>query len=166
MDLTFQIDASGFPGYTENKLDQLYAAFTVKLDNLNAELQRRVAENLNGLILQHRSGKALRSVEAIPAKQISPIIEGGVQAGGGPAFYLKYQEEGTDGPYPIPGITTAFEGPGSKVLKFEWGGKLVFFRRVMHPGLEAKRPVGQAFDGMRGEILAGLQAVPGEVTAR
>jgi hypothetical protein len=158
MDLSFQVDASGFPAYTANKLDQLYAALTVKLDNLNAELQRRVVENLQGNILQQRTGKAARSVEAIPAARSGDIIEGGVQAGGGPAFYLKFQEEGTSGPYVI-------EAKG-KALAFMMDGTLRFFKRVMHPGLTAKRPVGLAFDSMRDEILAGLQAVPGEVAAR
>lgn len=157
MELVFQIDASGFPGYVESKLDQLNAAFTRKLDELNAELQRRVVANLQGPILQQRTGKAARSVEAIPAHQSGDMIEGSVQAGGGPAFYLKFQEEGTSGPYTI----TA----KGKALAFMLDGNLRFFRSVQHPGLTARRPVGATFDAMRPEITAALEAVPGEVAS-
>lgn len=158
MELTFTVDASGFPQYTANKLDQLNAALTSKLDNLNAELQRRIVANLQGPILNQVTGKAARSVEAVPAVNSGDAIEGAVQAGGGPAFYLKFQEDGTNGPYEI-----AAKG---KALAFMIGGKLAFFRRIQHPGLEARRPVGSTFDAFQPEMIAGLQAVPGEVGAQ
>lgn len=158
MALIFQIAASGFPRYTENKLDQLNAAVMAKLDNLDAELQRRIVANLQGPILNQITGKAARSVEAIPARRAADMIEGSVQAGGGPAFYLKFQEEGTNGPYEI-----AAKG---KALAFQIGGTLRFFKRVQHPGLPARRPVGSTFDAFKPDIEAGLQAVPGEVGAK
>lgn len=157
MDLTFQIDASGFPAYAENKLDQLNEAFTAKLDRLSEELQRRIKGELSGGILQSRSGKAANSVEILPAAQSGDIIEGGVSAGGDLAPYLIFQEEGTKGPYTI--------RAKGKALAFMLSGKLSFFKSVQHPGLPARRPVGQTFDAMKDEILAGLQAVPGEVAA-
>jgi hypothetical protein len=39
------------------------------------------------------------------------------------------------------------------------GGKQVFAMVVHHPGFEAKRPVGQAVDELRDQIVADLQSV-------
>ena len=139
--------AAAFGGRIEN----LELALAKRLDQLDAELQRRVVENLQGPILNQRTGKAARSVEMIPATISDTSIEGSVQAGGGTAYYLRFQEDGTAAYQIVPNR--------AKVLAFEIGGKTIFSKRVQHPGLPARRPVGQTFDAMRDEIIAALQAV-------
>lgn len=155
--LQFRIDEDiKFEQYAETRVDALKFALRDRVNAIDAELQRRVVANLTGGVLQIRTGKAARSVEIIPAQITGNTIEGAVQAGGGVAPYLRMQEDGTSGPYEI-------IPDRAKALRFVLGGKLVFARKVIHPGLAARRPVGQAFDGYKDEALAQLKAVPGEV---
>jgi hypothetical protein len=179
MSLTYQIDVP-LQSFTEAKAEQYYAALRTKLDSLNEQLQSKVMDNLSGAVVHAVSGKAARSVEMIPSSTSGTLTEGAVQAGGRLAPYLKYQELGTVGPYTIaPKFATL---PGEKfanyhgrmgkpvgqqagVLAFVWKGRKVFFKSVMHPGLDAKEPVKKAAIEMAPVIVAGIKEVGAEVFA-
>lgn len=72
-----------------------------ELDKLMLELQRRIQQKLSGEVLQNRSGKAVSSVIKLPTEIVQSRIKGLVKAGGGPAFYLIYQEKGGTSNYEI-----------------------------------------------------------------
>jgi hypothetical protein len=146
-----------FEPFADSRLEALKAALVRKVDSVDAQLQMRIVENLSGQVLQIRTGKAARSVEMIPARVVGNTITGAVQAGGGAAFYLKFQEDGTK-PYEIVPVR-------AKVLAFQVQGRQIFTKRVKHPGLPARRPVGQAVDAFRDSMVAQLQATPFEVGA-
>jgi hypothetical protein len=155
IDIRIDTDGAALASAFQGKAELLEQALANKVNVLNAELQRRIVTALQGGVLNQVTGKAARSVEMIPAAISGTSIDGSVQAGGGPAFYLRFQEEGTSGPYEI-------VPDRAKALAFSLGGATVFAKRVIHPGLAARRPVGATFDAMRAEIIAGLQAVPAE----
>lgn len=148
-----------FENYIQQRGDALVIALRDRVNQIDAVLQRSVVANLSGAVLQIRTGKAVRSVEMIPAELNGDLITGAVQAGGGAAPYLKIQEEGSAGPYEI-------VPDRAKALAFMLNGRMVFARKVIHPGLPARRPVGQAVDGWISDARASLQAVPSEVAAQ
>lgn len=158
---TVSTDITAFQEQLETKRAALIIALINRVNMLNADLQSRIMGAVSGGVLQIRTGKLARSIEMIPAAVVGNGIEGSVQAGGGVAFYTRFQEEGTSGPYPIPAFGPLVKG--QKMLAFEMGGKQVFFRRVMHPGLQGKHFVRDTFEAMKPEIVAGLQSVPGEI---
>lgn len=150
-------DVHDFEPFLRGKAAALEAGFIRKLDFLNAKLQQRIAgEKLQGQVLNAITGKLARSVEAIPATLSGTLIEGSVQAGGGVAFYGRFHEEGTRGPYEI-------LPKKGKVLAFMLGGKMRFAKRIMHPGLPQRSFVRSAFEEMQTEIIVGLEQVPSEV---
>lgn len=159
IDIRIDTDGAALAAAFRGKAELLEQALANKVNVLNAELQRRIVANLQGGILNQVTGKAARSVEMIPSTIGGTSIDGSVQAGGGPAFYLRFQEDGTSGPYEI-------VPDRAKALAFALGGATVFAKKVQHSGLAARRPVGSTFDAMRSEIIAGLQAVPGEVSTQ
>ncbi len=140
------------------KTDRFTAALIAKVDLLDAILQAKIQAKLEGPVLQHRTGNLVRSIEMIPAKLEGDNIVGAVQGGGGVAFYGRFQEYGTRGPYQI--VAT-----NKKALHFLIGGKDVFAKRVTHPGLQGKNFMGGTAEEMRQEILDGLQATVNEVAS-
>lgn len=160
--LTFRLDTTieaQLDASMRGKVAMLEQALVAKLDYLNAMLQSKiVGEKLQGQVLNAITGKLARSVEMIPAAAEAGTITGSVQAGGGAAFYGRMQEMGTQGPYEIRPVK-------ARVLAFMLGGKMVFAKKVVHPGLQPRSFVGSTFDEMRGEFIAQLQATPGEVGA-
>jgi hypothetical protein len=66
-----------------------------RLDQLSVQLQQHIVrEKLSGQVLHHRSGKGQQSIRVIPATEDGERIEGGVQGGGGPAWYMALHEFG------------------------------------------------------------------------
>jgi hypothetical protein len=141
----------------EAKMELLESALVQKVDYVDTLLQQGIQEKLQGPVLNVITGKLLRSVEVIPAVSDGATVTGSVQAGGGAAFYGRFQEEGT-GPYDI--IATK-----ARVLAFPIGGEMIFRKSVHHPGLPARSFVGSTVEEQRAAIVAELQATPAEVAA-
>jgi hypothetical protein len=114
------------------KAPQLVQVLTTKLTALMFQLQSYIISNkLSGQVLKRRTGILASSVQVIPVTLRGNTILGGVQAGGGVAFYADIQEYGSKGPYPI--IATK-----ARALSFISGGKRIFTKSVEHPGLEPR----------------------------
>ena len=133
----------------------LEARISQKLNSINTELQRRIVGKLTGDVLQNRTGNLARSIEAIPARIEGAVIEGSVQGGGGVAFYGKFQEYGTRGPYTI-------LPKNAQALRFFIEGKLIFAKKVIHPGLKERSFMRSTFTDMQPEIVASLESVTKE----
>lgn len=71
------------------------------LNTLDARLQRRIQQRLEGEVLQSHTHKLVNSVRMIRARTSGNKVSGYVQAGGGVASYAVYQEKGAH----IPEVT-------------------------------------------------------------
>lgn len=98
-----------FKGTDAEVLSRLRTAASLVLAGLRKQLTlemanlRRyiVSQKLSGQVLHHRSGALIDSIQEVPTTESGMEVEGGVQGGGGVAFYGIYFEEGGKGPYPI-----------------------------------------------------------------
>jgi len=157
--IQWSVDTGSIGPALEGKQNAIIAALTQRTTAINEALQAKVTgEKLSGQVLQQRTGKTIQSVRVIPTENDGETITGGVQAGGGPAFYFKFQEEGT-APYTIePTDPKGF-------LAFMIGGKQVFAKKVNHPGLKARHPMQSTLDESRDAILESLQDAASEAAA-
>jgi hypothetical protein len=73
----------------------------LEVERLDAVVLSRVQEKLSGGMLQQRSGRLLGSAHKTEVIDDGSRIIGGVEAGGGVAFYGIYFEKGGKGPYKI-----------------------------------------------------------------
>lgn len=85
-----------------------------------------------------RTGALERSVATVRAKRVrAGVLEAGVQMGGPSAPHAPFIEFGTQGPYVIVPRT-------KRVLRFVLNdGTVVFTRKVVHPGVRARAPLGR-----------------------
>lgn len=73
----------------------LLARLIVKVNSLSLRLQAKiVGEKLSGQVLHIRTGKGAGSVRVVLAKLEGDTLSGGVEAGGGPAWYMILHEWG------------------------------------------------------------------------
>ena len=152
----FNISTSlNLEGVADEKIALFRDAVVVRVNELDAELQARLQEAYSGGVVKQRTGKAARSVEAIPATIEGSMVVGRVTAGGGTAPYVDLLETGT-----APHVITP---KNASALAFNWNGQDVFFKRVNHPGTQAYHIVENTFEAMEDEIIASLQAIPEEV---
>src|ERR1700756_1521959 len=84
--IRFTVDPSSLDGYLPAKGDAVIAALTARVTSVNVALQAKTAGH---------------KLQGNPTQNDGSKITGGVQGGGGPAFYLKFLEDGTAGPYTI-----------------------------------------------------------------
>ena len=102
-----------------------------RLNILMLQLQRYiVTEKLSGQILKRRTGILAGSIHTVPAAERGTQITGGVQYGGGPAFYGPILESGS--------AAHEIFAVKARALRFVTGGKIVFAKSVSHPGIPAK----------------------------
>ena len=149
--LTFNGTDAALIQSIQGKAEKIITALRVKLDILDIQLQAKiVGEKLHGQVLNQRTGKGAASVRFTPAFEDGTELTGSVLAGGGPAFYLRFQHDGTKGPYPI--VPT-----NKKALAFMMNGKQVFAKMVMHPGLTAKPFATDSLNEMTPDFVTGLQ---------
>jgi hypothetical protein len=128
--------ADNVPGAFAFKGRLVREALRAEVDKLDEELQSKIVGGpLNGAILKRRTGKLAGSVRVVPATIGADNIHGQVQAGGGPAFYGRFQEDGTRGPYPI--------RPRNKKA-------LAFFPQGAADALGSGKSAQQVFQGKRG----------------
>jgi hypothetical protein len=86
----------------QKKLPAILAAVVVKMNQLNTMLVAKiVGDKLQGQVLQHRTGKLAASVRSEDSKIEGDTVTGSVQAGGGPAYYARFQNYGTQSSYEI-----------------------------------------------------------------
>lgn len=130
--IRFKVDSSSVEGYLPEKGDAVIAALVERTTIINNALQTKIAGvKLQGNPIKSHTNKLAGSVRVIPTQNDGEKISGGVQAGGGPAFYAKFLEDGTQGPY------TILPKDPKGALAFMVGGKQVFAKKVTHPGLKA-----------------------------
>lgn len=115
------------------------------------ELQGYIrSSKLHGQVLNSRTGNLSRAVTAFPAVDDGTRIVGRVAVDRS-APYGRFQEEGVGHPWVI-------EPRNAKALRFVAGGKVVFAKRVMHPGLKARPFMSTSLEEKREAILARLRA--------
>ena len=153
----FAIDVGGLEGLSA-RLGAYPAALSGALAAKVAELAEALAERvrndkLAGGVLNARTGALAASIAAEVAfdgEAISATV-----GSFGDVKYAAIQEAG--------GKTGAHEilPVKAKALAFAVGGKLVFARKVEHPGsaLPARSYLGSALEEMSGEIVGSLTAV-------
>lgn len=126
--IRIRIDPTAVDGYLPAKGDAIIAALTIRTTAIHVALQAKIAgEKLQGQLLKSHTNKLAGSVRTIPTTNDGEKISGGVQAGGGPAYYAKFLEDGTQ-----PHVILPKDAKG--VLAFMVGDKMVFARKVNHPG--------------------------------
>jgi len=158
--LTFSGSDATLIARFERKANLAVHALASKLQALNFQLQAKiVGEKLSGQVLNQRTGKGAASVRALQVEQEPGQIRGSVQAGGGPAFYMRIQEKGGTSDYTIAPVD-------KKVLAFMMDGKQVFAKMVHHPALKARPFMSTSLNEMSPEIVEGLQLTLNEVAAQ
>jgi phage gpG-like protein len=103
---------------------------------------RRAMQNLTGRFLRVRTGRLRASLTArafVLGNEVVGVV-------GTNVFYGRIHEEGVPHPWPI-------VPRRKKALRFTVGGKVVFARRVMHPGLKARPWLSTAAEESRAEII-------------
>lgn len=128
--IRFSVDPSSIDGYLPAKGDAVVAALVERTTAVNHALQQKILGKVDGGILKTHTHKLAGSVRVIPTKNDGSKISGGVQAGGGPALYAKFLEDGSKAHVIMP------KDPKG-VLAFMVGGKQVFAHKVNHPGTKA-----------------------------
>jgi hypothetical protein len=93
--IQFTVDASAVSGHLQDKQLGITAALMERTTAINTALQAKIAgEKLAGEVLNQRSGKLAGSVRVTETTLSGATISGGVQAGGGVAWYGKLHEYG------------------------------------------------------------------------
>jgi len=150
--VSFTVDTSGVQAALQGRADRIIQSLIRRTTAIDEALQAKITgEKLEGQVLQHRSGKLIGSVRTIPVVNTGAEIIGGVQAGGGPAYYAEYQNYGRTGPWEIK------PRDPKGVLAFMIDGKMAFAKKVMHPGLKARNFMESTLEESRAGIVAALQ---------
>lgn len=150
--VSYTVDTSGAEDEFRGRADRIIAALIARTQAIDEALQAKITgEKLSGQLLQQRTGKLIGSVRTMPVINTGAEIIGGVQAGGGPAYYAKFQNYGTAGPYVIKPLDP------KGVLAFMVDGKMRFAKSVMHPGLPARNFMESTLDESEAGIRASLQ---------
>jgi hypothetical protein len=157
--IRFTVDPSQMDGYLANKGDAIIAALTLRTTAVNIALQAKIQGKLEGQLLKSHTHKLAGSVRTIPTVSDGSKISGGVQAGGGPAFYAKYLEDGSQ-----PHIIRPKDPKG--VLAFMVGDKMIFARVVHHPGTKAYLFMKGTLQEERTGIVEQLQSAAKEAAAQ
>ena len=130
--------------------DAVHAALLARVEALEALLVLEVAENLDGRVLNRRSGMLAASV-ASSIEDDGDTLTATLASSGVP--YAAIQEYG--------GHTAAHEivAVKGRALAFVAGGALRFAVRVQHPGsnIPARAPFGSALESCAEAILSGLK---------
>lgn len=109
-----------------------------------------VTSKLSGQVLKHRSGKLANSIRVNQAEAEGATITASVQGAGGPAWYGKLHEYGTDSPFTIRAIN-------KKALHFVLGGKDVFVKSVLHPPIKERSFMRTSFAERQTNIVESVR---------
>jgi len=158
--LTFSGSDAALIARFERKAIAAVRALATKLQALDFQLQAKIqGEKLQGQVLNQLTGKGAASVRALPVEQEPGQLRGSVQAGGGPAFYMRIQEKGGTSDYTIAPVD-------KQALAFMMNGKQMFAKLVHHPPLKARPFMSTSLDEMSPEIVEGLKLSLNEVAAQ
>lgn len=156
MSITLVVKYESLVEYIEKKRASLIEVIGQRVDIVNAMLADRLHGNLNGAMLQRRSGKLYDSV-MIEASQVSgDEVVGAVSAAGDTAPYGVYFNAGGKGYYTI-------APKNARALAFMGEGKMIFAKMVNHPPIPHlpwfDQEIPQAKQDMRDQINAGFNEV-------
>jgi len=140
----------------EAKAERLAEVLRTKLDLVDIQLQSHIVQDkLSGQVLKHRTGTLANSIRVIPAQQEGNAIVGKVEGAGGPAWYGRLHEFGTDTPFTI-------VANKAKALAFIVGDKQVFAKRVTHPPFKERSFMRTSAAEMAPQMREKLNAAVGE----
>lgn len=155
--VSYTVDSGAVQAALEGKANQIIAALVQRTQAIDEALQAKITgQKLSGQVLNQRTGKTINSIRTLPVTNDGATIEGGVQGGGGPAYYFKFQNYGTAGPYEIRPLDP------KGVLAFMINGKMAFAKRVMHPGLPARNVMESTLEESQVGIISSLQSAVSE----
>jgi hypothetical protein len=144
------------------KMEEIVPAVAHELDELDAEMQGWiVSQELHGQVLKQRSGKGAGSVRMVPSKAEGSSVTGGVQAGGGTAWYMNLFETSPEQEvlvmdiYPVNAKALRFIADDGSVV-FAKHVRVNFDRPFMAPAQEHFRPI----------IYAGIEETVGAILAK
>lgn len=135
--LTFNASDKRVIASLRAKAPQIEEGLVRTLDVLMLQLQKLVQSKLQGIVLQHHSGKLAGSITKEPTTRTGAGLMGRVTGAAGPAFYGRIQEKGGTRTYeikPIHAKALAFFPQGS----LGGGGGIAPLRAGIVRGLYAK----------------------------
>ena len=152
--LDIEIDDAEVLAKYEVMPNKLRSSVKKKIYYLVTKLEQNVKQGLQGAVLKYRSGELYASIYGNVVDNQSEITgKVASSASSKAAPYARIQEfGGTTKPHVI-------EAVNGKALRFNMGGKEVFFTKVNHPGsvIPAAHYIGGPFDAMKGEIALSLK---------
>lgn len=148
--IQFKVDTSSIKEYLPAKGDAIISALMQRSNIIGHMLQERVLGKLEGNPIKSHTHKLAGSVLANEAVNDGNTITTIVQAGGGPAFYAKFLEDGTP-----PHVIAAKDPKGA--LAFMIGGEMIFRKKVNHPGNKPFLFMKNTLSESKEEILASMQ---------
>jgi hypothetical protein len=142
--------------YIEDRRQALVDVLAQTIDAVNQQFADAVRGNLQGGVLEERSGKLLSTVMQEPAQVSGEEVYGAVTAGGDEAPYGIYFEKGGTGYYDIAPVN-------ARALAFISEGQLIFAKMVHHPPIPHlpwfEPAVDPAADEMANQLNAAFQEV-------
>jgi len=96
VNLSFQIRAEGVRQQFDAVQPRIVEAVRRTMDEQHVAQQARIIDKLSGEVLQSHTGELVASVRLLNAVIDASGVEGGVEAGGGTAFYGKFLEDGSE----------------------------------------------------------------------
>lgn len=135
----------------EAKGPEILQRVVLRMNAAAIMLQQHIVLNkLQGQVLKHRTGKLAASIRVINAVLQGSEITAQVQGGGGPAWYGRLHEYGTNAWYFIRPVN-------KKALAFNIGGTQVIVKSVMHPPIAQRSFMRSGLADLRERIRLMLQ---------
>ncbi len=150
------IDSSAVGPYLDSKGDAIREALLRRMQIVSEMLQKKILGKLGDDPIKQRTGKLATSVRVIPPEDTGDEIEGGVQSGGGPAYYARMLESGTEAHDIVP-VT-------KQALQFFIDGKELFRKRVHHPGTKAYKFMSETLEENADNIIGEFKDAVKEAT--
>jgi hypothetical protein len=149
--ITVEINTTQAVASIQARSPLILEAIARKMNGLNIALQAHIVGNkLSGQVLKHRSGKLANSIRVNQAQIDGETITSSVQGAGGPAFYGRLHEYGTDRSYRIVPVN-------KKALAFILDGKKVVVKSVLHPPIKERSFMRTSFAEMQDRIIEGIR---------
>jgi hypothetical protein len=128
--IQFTVDASSVIGNLQDKQLAITAALMERTTAINSALQAKIAgQKLQGEVLKSHTGKLAGSVRVVETTLSGETISGGVQAGGGPAWYGKLHEYGGTFERKAGTVKLRVDAKGELLRQLKNGNLAVFAKR-------------------------------------
>jgi hypothetical protein len=149
--------------YLRTRMAPITESLRRRIDEINIRLQTHIKQDkLMGQVLTSRHGDTglAGSIRVLPTEVKGDVMTGGVQGGGGTAFYGRFHEYGTSDWYiilPKEARALAFTVGGMSIRKRAGQrnlgfGEQVVVRRVIHPPIRERSFMRSALNDYRGFI--------------